>query len=128
VSSTSPDRSAATPVPADSGVDGTADATAERPHESRPDEHLLIDPARVRRAPRYSVFLTIGAVVGIVAGIWLGQYLVTSVDPSGTGAVLLKPGVFISVIVLATTALSMLLAGLVAVVLDRRSIRQARRR
>ena len=134
MSSTSPDRPDATPGATSAPASDETAATTHEPAEATPeassptpDAHLLIDPARVRRAPRYSVFLTVGAVVGIVGGILLGQLLIGMLDPSGSGSALLKPGVFVVVTTLGTTAFAMLLAGLVAVLLDRRSLRQTRR-
>ncbi|WP_407319313.1 histidine kinase [Isoptericola halotolerans] len=87
-----------------------------------PDEHLLVDPARVRRAPRYRAFFTVGAVVGVVLGTVLGVWL-TGIA-TDDGALLLKPGVFVSVIVLSTTTLGVLVAGALAVLADRRSLRR----
>jgi hypothetical protein len=122
VSSTTPDHptdttpddgpgAAPDPVAADDGAAGTA------------EEHVLVDPARVRRAPRYGAFLTVGAVVGLVAGLWLGTWLVGEVDPGRGDLPVLKPGVLVMVIAAATTTLAALLAGLLAVVADRRSLR-----
>lgn len=123
MSSTSPAGPEPTPDP-------TRESTPESTHEpaaETPEDHLLIDPTRVRRAPRYPAFLTLGAIIGIVGGLWFGQFLV-GVGPTSAGGALLKPGVFVSVIVLATTTFTMLLAGLVAVLLDRRSIRRSQGR
>jgi hypothetical protein len=140
VSSTSPDRPEATTDATPEETRGaapeetpeeTSEATSEvapSPAPETSEDHLLIDPARVRRAPRYPAFLTVGAIVGIVGGLWLGRFLVSSVDPSGTGSALLKPGVFVTVTVLAATTFTMLLAGLIAVLLDRRSVRRSQGR
>ncbi|WP_402462829.1 hypothetical protein [Isoptericola aurantiacus] len=89
---------------------------------TEPEEHLLVDPTRVRRAPKLRAFFTVGAVVGVVAGLWLGSWL--SGIASQDGPVLLKPGVFVSVITLGTTTLTVLLAGALAVWADRRSLRR----
>jgi hypothetical protein len=110
VSSTSPDHSAV----GDAAAAGAA------------EEHVLVDPTRVRRAPRYATFLWLGGVVGVVLGILLGMSMLDDDDP--LAAPVLKPGVFVSVIVLATTTAAVLLAGLVAVLLDRRSLRRFRDR
>ncbi len=109
MSSTTPDH------PTDTTPDDGGAAAAE--------EHLLVDPARVRRAPRYGAFLLVGAAVGIVAGLWLGTYLVGEVDPSRGDVPLLKPGVLVLVVAAATTTVTALLAGLLAVLADRRSLR-----
>lgn len=119
MSSTSP---APSPEPS---VDPSVDPSVEpgAPGEpTEPDEHLLVDPARVRRAPRYRAFFTVGAVVGVVVGTVLGVWL--SGIATDEGAFLLKPGVFVSVIVLSTTTLFVLVAGALAVLADRRSLRR----
>jgi hypothetical protein len=72
-------------------------------------------PATLRRAPRYRAFFAIGAVVGIVAGIALGLWF------SYDGMV--NRWIYVTVIILATTLMTVLLAGLVAVAIDRRGAR-----
>lgn len=79
----------------------------------------VIDPASVRRAPRYKAFFWTGALVGIVLGLALSLYLVGS--PSG--AAMMKPGVYVTVLTAFVTMVTTLLAGLFAVVADRRSLR-----
>ena len=79
----------------------------------------VIDPATVRRAPRYKAFFWTGALVGIVIGLALSLYLVNS--PSG--AAMMKPGVYITVLTAFVTMVTTLLAGLFAVIADRRSLR-----
>ncbi|MCK0118244.1 hypothetical protein BCE75_102137 [Isoptericola sp. CG 20/1183] len=117
MSSTSPEPSPA--QPAEQPVEQPAEESAEQP---APDDHLLVDPARVRRAPRYRGFFTVGAVVGVVVGVVLGMWLT---DVAGDeGALLLKPGVFVSVVVLGTTTFFVLLAGGLAALADRRSLRR----
>lgn len=97
----------------------------EQPENAAPpesSEHLLVDPTRVRRAPRYRGFFTVGAVVGVVVGVVLGVWL--SGIATDSGPLLLKPGVFVSVIVLGTTTFFVLLAGGLAILADRRSLRR----
>jgi hypothetical protein len=79
----------------------------------------VIDPATVRRAPRYKAFFWTGALVGIVLGLALSLYLVNS--PSG--AAMMKPGVYVTVLTAFVTMVTTLLAGLFAVIADRRSLR-----
>ncbi|MEU4363744.1 hypothetical protein [Promicromonospora sp. NPDC023987] len=79
----------------------------------------VIDPASVRRAPRYKAFFWTGALVGIVLGLALSLYLVSS--PSG--AAMMKPGVYVTVLTGFVTMVTTLLAGLFAVIADRRSLR-----
>jgi hypothetical protein len=120
VSSTTPDQ------PADTTPDAAqvADEQSDETTGDTPEEHLLVDPGRVRRAPRYGAFFTVGAVVGVVAGMWLGLWLVDQVAASSGGPPVLKPGVFVTVVLLATTTVTVILAGLAAVLADRRSIRR----
>lgn len=79
----------------------------------------VIDPASVRRAPRYKAFFWTGALIGIVLGLALSLYLVNS--PSG--AAMMKPGVYVTVLTAFVTMVTTLLAGLFAVIADRRSLR-----
>ncbi|MFI6427267.1 hypothetical protein [Promicromonospora sp. NPDC050880] len=79
----------------------------------------VIDPATVRRAPRYKAFFWTGALVGLVLGLALSLYLVNS--PSG--AAMMKPGVYVTVLTSFVTMTTTLLAGLFAVIADRRSLR-----
>jgi Mg/Co/Ni transporter MgtE len=78
-----------------------------------------IDPASVRRAPRYKAFFWTGALVGIVLGLALSLYLVNT--PAGSG--MMKAGVYVTVLTAFVTMVTTLLAGLFAVIADRRSLR-----
>jgi hypothetical protein len=110
----------------DSAVASEADSDAgtRTVAETEADVSAVVDPTTVRRAPRYRAFFWLGALLGIVLGAAFGLYLVTSTDPADIGGPLQKPGVYVTVIVLATTTVTVLLAGLVAVLLDRRSVRR----
>jgi len=123
VSSTEPERPAETPDGRDPAPAGDA-PVGEQPGE--PDEHLLVDPARVRRAPRLRAFFTVGAVVGVVVGVALGVWL--NAIAVAEDIPMLKPGVFVSVVVLGVTTFFVLLAGAIAVWADRRSVRAMQRR
>jgi Mg/Co/Ni transporter MgtE len=79
----------------------------------------VIDPASVRRAPRYKAFFWTGALVGIVLGLALSFYLVNT--PAGAG--MMKSGVYVTVLTAFVTMVTTLLAGLFAVIADRRSLR-----
>jgi len=152
VTSSTPDRPAdARPVPEDAEHDGTvnegaetdlpakpgtggdapvAAAPADAPGDDAPTLHvpeepqevsLLVDPERVRRAPKYPVFLWVGALVGAVVGLIFSTWLI---DVSGSAETLMKPGVYVSVTVLGGIAVGLGVAGLVAVISDRRSLRR----
>jgi hypothetical protein len=80
----------------------------------------VVDPATIRRAPKYKAFFLTGAVVGIVLGLvvwvlWMGS-------PESGGV--LKPGVYLTVVVLGTTTLTTLVAGALAIWADKRSLRR----
>ena len=60
--------------------------------------------------------------MGIVAGLWLGLYLVGNAVPGGDP--MLKPGVYVFVILVATTAFTVLVAASLALLADRRSLRR----
>jgi hypothetical protein len=93
----------------------------QAPSDSADDVEVrdVIDPASVRRAPRYKAFFWTGALIGIVLGLGLSLYLVNS--PSG--AAMMKPGVYVTVLTAFVTMVTTLLAGLFAVLADRRSLR-----
>ncbi|MFP3713711.1 hypothetical protein [Puerhibacterium sp. TATVAM-FAB25] len=103
---------------------GTTEAGPEAGAQADADVSTVVDPTTVRRAPRYRAFFWLGALLGIVLGGAFGLYLVASTDPADIGGPLQKPGVYVTVIMLATTTVTVLLAGLVAVLLDRRSVRR----
>ena len=83
----------------------------------------LVDPASVRRAPRYKGFMVAGGIVGFVVGLALGLYLLATYDPS-RDQYMDKPGVWLTVTIIGTTTLALLLAGLLATVIDRRSLKR----
>lgn len=83
----------------------------------------VVDPATVRRAPRYKAFFWTGAIAGIVLGLVLGAIVLST--PAAGG--LLKPGVYLTVTVLGTTTFTVLLAGFLAILADRRSLRGRQR-
>ena len=75
-------------------------------------------PGTVRRAPKYKSFFWVGALVGIIAGLWFGLWL----SPDG----MINRWIYVTVTVLGTTLVTVLLAGAVAVWADRRSTRAHR--
>ncbi|QDW62188.1 hypothetical protein [Oerskovia sp. KBS0722] len=80
----------------------------------------MIDPTTIRRAPRYKAFFTAGALVGVVVGLCLGITWLGSPESRGV----LKPGVYLTVVVLGTTTLTTLVAGALAIWADKRSLRR----
>ncbi|HEV6953198.1 MAG TPA: histidine kinase [Promicromonospora sp.] len=100
-----------------SETQATSDPTGPVPDDV--EVRAVVDPATVRRAPRYRAFFWTGAIVGLVLGLVLSLYLVGS--PSG--ASLMKPGVYVTVLTAGVTLGTTLIALLVAVIADRRSLR-----
>ncbi|PJI93840.1 hypothetical protein [Luteimicrobium subarcticum] len=87
------------------------------------DVRDVVGSGAVRRAPKYKAFLWAGAVLGLVLGLFVGG----SVLRDDAARSLDKPGVLFSVILLGGVTVGMLVAGFVAVVLDRRSVARASR-
>jgi len=80
----------------------------------------VVDPATVRRAPRYRAFFTAGILLGAVLGLGVGGAWLQS----GASQGVFKPGVYFTVILVTCTALGAAVAGLWAVLADRRSLRR----
>jgi len=99
---------------------GAANGTADDVEEPQ-DVTLLVDPDRVRRAPKYPVFLWMGALVGGVVGLIFSTWLIDATESAET---LMKPGVYVSVTILGGIALGLGVGGLIAVISDRRSLRR----
>ncbi|WP_454041652.1 hypothetical protein [Cellulosimicrobium sp. Marseille-Q8652] len=132
----SPQQSSAPHDRPDDGPDGLpADRPADAASGTRPpagdaaavpaDEveiEDVVDPTTVRRAPRYRAFFTVGIVLGVVVGLGVGGAWLQSDAVRGV----FKPGVYFSVILLTCTALGAAVAGVWAVVADRRSLRGRR--
>ncbi|GAA3223906.1 hypothetical protein ACFP63_17920 [Oerskovia jenensis] len=98
----------------------TGDANDDGVRGDEVEIESVIDPTSIRRAPRYKAFFTTGAVVGIVVGLCLGITWLGSPESRGV----LKPGVYLTVVVLGTTTLTTLVAGALAIWADRRSLRR----
>ncbi|ACV09987.1 ABC transporter permease family protein [Jonesia denitrificans] len=83
------------------------------------EEHIQAHSVdgRYRRAPKISMFITIGVVVGLVLGTILGFIL----TPEGSD----KRGVAIIVAIVAMTTVTTLIAAWIATYLDARSVKRA---
>jgi H+/Cl- antiporter ClcA len=80
-----------------------------------------IETVRVRRAPKFSVFLILGAAIGLVVALILTfAFNGTSVESPNTGLVY-TPGQVFGFLALICVPVGIALAALVALLLDRRS-------
>lgn len=115
-------------VPDQAALDRTVPAAAGETQVSIPAEGPLSDaqiaaiaatavPATVRRAPRYKGFFWTGALVGIVLGVFFGLWL------SYDGMV--NRWIYVVVTVLGTTLVTVLLAGALAALVDKRGASRA---
>ncbi|MGO1338259.1 MAG: hypothetical protein ACTML1_01555, partial [Cellulosimicrobium funkei] len=73
-------------------------------------------------APRYRAFFTVGILLGTVLGLGIGGAWLQS----PAAAPVFKPGVYFTVILVTCAALGAAVAGVWAVVADRRSLRGRR--
>ncbi|WP_336706685.1 hypothetical protein [Oerskovia sp. USHLN155] len=126
VPAASPETGAAVPAPLTTpAAAGSASADPGDANDGgvRGDEveiESMIDPTTIRRAPRYKAFFTTGALVGVVLGLCIGITWLGSPESRGV----LKPGVYLTVVVLGTTTLTTLVAGALAIWADKRSLRR----
>ncbi len=110
------------PDAAEPAPDVPAD-TPVAPDDPEVEIRDLVDPGSVRRAPRYKGFMVAGVVLGVVIGLAVGLFLLATFDPRRDQP-MDKPGVWLTVTVLAATTITTLLAGLLATFLDRRSLKR----
>ncbi|WP_141390270.1 hypothetical protein [Cellulosimicrobium cellulans] len=101
---------------------GSGEAATSGPAADEVEVEDVVDPATVRRAPRYGRFFAVGIVLGAVLGLGLGGAWLQS--PAAEPV--FKPGVYFTVILVTCAALGAGVAGLWAVVADRRSLRGRR--
>ncbi|MBE9925236.1 hypothetical protein G8C93_04925 [Cellulosimicrobium cellulans] len=122
----------AEPAAAEPGASGPGTRVDETPGAASDDAasaggeeveiESVVDPATVRRAPRYRAFFTVGILLGTVLGLGLGGAWLQS----PAAAPVFKPGVYFTVILVTCAALGAAVAGVWAVVADRRSLRGRR--
>nr|WP_167405747.1 hypothetical protein [Sphaerisporangium cinnabarinum] len=109
----------------ETGADETPGAASDDAASAGGEEveiESVVDPATVRRAPRYRAFFTVGILLGTVLGLGLGGAWLQS----PAAAPVFKPGVYFTVILVTCAALGAAVAGVWAVVADRRSLRGRR--
>ncbi|SDF39555.1 hypothetical protein SAMN04487781_1357 [Cellulosimicrobium cellulans] len=109
----------------ETGADETPGAASDDAPSAGGEEveiESVVDPATVRRAPRYRAFFTVGILLGTVLGLGIGGAWLQS----PAAAPVFKPGVYFTVILVTCAALGAAVAGVWAVVADRRSLRGRR--
>ena len=105
--------------------------TAQTPEEPRPAASARHSDDRrevvqVRRAPKISVFLVLGGVVGIIAAFILTFAFQGTEEASPYTTIVYSQGQVFGFLALVCIAVGVLLAGLLALILDRRSRRRTR--
>ncbi len=85
-----------------------------------------IETVRVRRAPKFSVFLLAGAALGLVAAMILTFAFDGSEDPSPNTGLVYSLGQVFGFVVLICVPIGLALGATVALLLDRRSRRHTR--
>lgn len=93
------------------------------PHE-RVEDHL--ETATVRRAPRYSVFLGLGAALGILAALVLTFGFGGAIDLSPTTGLEYSDGQVFAFLALICIPIGLVLGGTAALILDRTVGRRTR--
>ncbi|MEP7765954.1 hypothetical protein [Sanguibacter sp. 25GB23B1] len=93
----------------------TPDLPVPEPVDDLAAVEASAQPARLRRAPRYRAFFWTGALLGIALGVALGLWVS---DPD-----MINRWIYVIVIVFGTTLVTTLVAGLLAILADRRSAR-----
>jgi len=83
-----------------------------------------IETVRVRRAPKISVFLIVGALVGVFVAMILTFAFNGSAEASPNTGVVYSLGQVFGFLVLICAPIGLALGGVVALVLDRRSRRR----
>ena len=94
----------------------------------RMGEHVEdhIETVRVRRAPKFSVFLLVGAAVGVIAAMILTFGFDGSSDISPNTGLVYSQGQVFGFLLLVCVPVGLALGAVVALILDRRSRRRTR--
>jgi len=106
--------------------DAAASADAEpRPVEPQPVHRTEVVEGRVRRSPRYAVFLVLGAALGILVAAILTFAFSGNDEPAPNGAIYSDGEVF-GFLALVGITVGIAVGGLVAIILDRTVGRRTR--
>jgi hypothetical protein len=101
--------------------DAAASGSSSQPHISD-----RIEVVQVRRAPKFSVFLALGAALGLVVAMILTFAFQGTMDESPNTGLVYTQGQVFGFLALICIPVGLALAGVVAVILDRRSSRHMR--
>ncbi|TQJ30520.1 hypothetical protein FBY39_0972 [Microbacterium sp. SLBN-146] len=93
---------------------------------SQPHVSDRIEVVQVRRAPKFSVFLALGAALGLVVAMILTFAFQGTTDESPNTGLIYTQGQVFGFLALICIPVGLALAGTVAVILDRRSSRHMR--
>jgi len=87
------------------------------------DEH--VETLRVRRAPKYGVFLVLGAAVGVLVAMILTVAFHGTDEPSAAGVQYTQMQVF-GFLALVCAVVGLTIGGVIALLFDRAMVRRAR--
>jgi len=97
------------------------DAEASDPSETIVEDH--IQRVRVRRAPRFSVFLIVGAALGLLTALFLTFWYDGTANQSPNTGMVYSQGQVFGLLALIFVAVGVAVFGTLAIILDRRSSR-----
>jgi len=107
-------------------TDAEASARARTRHEPRVLVEDHIEKVRVRRTPKYSVFIALGAALGIVAAMILTFAFDGTGDLSPNTGLVYSPGQVFGFLALACIPVGVVVGAVVALILDRVLARRTR--
>jgi len=102
----------------------SSDAEASDPAETIIEEHL--ERVRVRRAPRFSMFLIVGALLGLLTAVILTFAYDGTVNQSPNTGMVYSQGQVFGFLALILVAVGVAVFGTIAIILDRQSSRHTR--
>lgn len=100
------------------------DADSSDPSETIVEDH--IQRVRVRRAPKFSVFVIVGAVLGLLAALILTYAYDGTVNQSPNTGMVYSQGQVFGFLALICVAAGIAVFAVIAIILDRRSSRHTR--
>src|SRR4051794_19140620 len=100
------------------------DADASDPSETVVEDHM--QRVRVRRAPKFSVFVIVGAALGLLTALILTFSYDGTVNQSPNTGMVYSSGQVFGFLALICAAVGIAIFATIAIILDRRSSRHAR--